>query len=393
MSGSVRPPLAVVRERLVEALHHPAAVFDLPPSDLDLTLRLLRRVRMLGSLADRVRSADLFDAHSTIVGDQLLSSLVNAEARKRVGLWELNRIAWALAELPGVPLVALKGCAYVLAKTPNARGRMFADVDLLVPESDLRAVETHLRARGWQAAELSAYDDRYYRRWTHELPPLGHVERQVEVDLHHSILMRTARLKPSSAMLLEASREVPGSRFKVLAPVDMVLHAMVHLFYGGEMEDALRELVDVDMLLRHFGAMEPAFWKCLWPRAEALDLARPTFYALRYASMVLGTPVPNWVLALSQAGAPAAPVVWLMDHLVPRALFPQHPDRPSRLTSAARFLLYVRSHWVKMPPLMLARHLTYKVYAGHLKGTRGGDGGEVRTVIKDSVPSRPGARE
>jgi hypothetical protein len=28
----------------------------------------------------------------------------------------------------------------------------------------------------------------------------------------------------------------------------------------------------------------------------------------------------------------------------------------------ARWLLYLRAHWVRMPPLMLARHLSYKAY-------------------------------
>jgi hypothetical protein len=56
-----------------------------------------------------------------------------------------------------------------------------------------------------------------------------------------------------------------------------------------------------------------------------------------------------------------------MNRLVPRALFPQHPDRPSMLTSAARWLLYMRSHWIRMPPVMLVRHLSYKFYVKHLR--------------------------
>ena len=75
-----------------------------------------------------------------------------------------------------------------------------ADVDLLVPESALGAVEQALAARGWQTKELSPYDQHYYREGTHELPPMTHVERDVEVDLHHSILPRTSRLKPDSAL-------------------------------------------------------------------------------------------------------------------------------------------------------------------------------------------------
>jgi hypothetical protein len=51
-----------------------------------------------------------------------------------------------------------------------------------------------------------------------------------------------------------------------------------------------------------------------------------------------------------------------MDRLVPRALFPQHPDSPSRSAAVARLWLYLRSLWIRMPPLLLARHLAYKFY-------------------------------
>jgi hypothetical protein len=56
-----------------------------------------------------------------------------------------------------------------------------------------------------------------------------------------------------------------------------------------------------------------------------------------------------------------------MDRLVPQVLFPQHPDHPNRITDLARLFLYARSHWVKMPPFMLARHLVFKFCIRRLK--------------------------
>jgi hypothetical protein len=52
-----------------------------------------------------------------------------------------------------------------------------------------------------------------------------------------------------------------------------------------------------------------------------------------------------------------------MDRLAPRALMPQHPDRPDRWSGLARLLLYIRSHWIRMPPWLLAYHLGYKFAA------------------------------
>jgi hypothetical protein len=367
MAGESDDPVALARALVLGALRDPCAVPGLPPRRLDLTLRLVRRARLLGRLASRLRQAGLLETQPGVIADQLQSALAISEARARSARWELNRLDWALDDLCDVPLVAMKGCAYLLAGTPNADGRLFADVDLLVPEADLNRVEARLRERGWVGKELTPYDDLYYRRWTHELPPMTHVEREVEVDLHHSILMRTARLKPVPALLFEAARPVPGSRYKVLGPVDMVLHSIVHLFYGGEMDDALRELVDIDDLLRHFSASEPGFWREFWPRTEMLDLARPAYYGLHFARVLLGTPVPDSALSAAEAGAPPAAIRWLMDRLVPQVLFPQHPDHPNRITDLARLFLYARSHWVKMPPFMLARHLVFKFCIRRLK--------------------------
>jgi hypothetical protein len=51
-----------------------------------------------------------------------------------------------------------------------------------------------------------------------------------------------------------------------------------------------------------------------------------------------------------------------MDYLVPLAILPGHPDHPNWWAKLARWLLYIRAHWLKMPPMLLARHLLYKAY-------------------------------
>jgi hypothetical protein len=350
------------QDLLAAVLADPAHLLRLAPFELDLVLRLLRRARLLGRIAGQLAEiGDIDGKFPRAAADQLVSAATEAKARAGAAHWELDRLTWALDDLPAeVPLIALKGCAYLLAETPNARGRTFADVDLMVPEQHLAGVEQMLRTRGWRQASLDDYDERYYREWAHEVPPLTHVERGVEVDLHHNILMRTARLRPDARLLVEAARPVAGTRFKVLAPIDMVLHAMVHLFEGGEIDNALRELVDIDQLLRHFAATETGFWDRFWMRACALDLARPAFYALRYARRLLGTPVPDSAFAAAGEAAPSRVVLDLMDCLVPLSVFPLHPDRPDRAAARARRLLYLRSHWVRMPPAMLIRHLAYK---------------------------------
>lgn len=334
---------------------------ELSNRDWELGMRIARRARIIARVGQHARAQAVMERLPEVVANQLLGAIAVTDQRGRQAMWELDRIDWAL-QGEDIPVIALKGCAYMLMGLPNSRGRFFADVDLLLPESALERVEQVLAARGWRSSKLSPYDQHYYRAWTHELPPMTHAERGVEVDLHHCILPRTSRLKPDPRLLLADARSVHGSPFKVLSPVDMVLHTMTHLFYDSEMANAFRDLVDVDDLLQHFGAQEPEFWEQLVPRAERLDLSRPAFYALRYATRILDTPVPPRTLSAARRGAPWAPVVWLMDRLVPRALLPDHPDCPSRMSSVCRWLLFVRSHWIRMPPVLLARHLAYKFY-------------------------------
>ena len=191
---SARPAETLRLIRL--ALNDPVSAAQLPAAELDLLLQLLRHVRVHGSFAIELKNRGAFDRLPEIARQQLESILCYAEARKRLALWELNRVAWATRDRPDLDLVLMKGCAYVMLELPIAAGRIFADVDLLVAENQLVEVESLLNSRGWKTKELSPHDDDYYRVWSHELPPIVHRERNVEVDIHHNIVPRTARLKP-----------------------------------------------------------------------------------------------------------------------------------------------------------------------------------------------------
>ena len=50
----------------------------------------------------------------------------------------------------------------------------------------------------------------------------------------------------------------------------------------------------------------------------------------------------------------------MMDALFHRALLPIHPSCDDHFTSAARLALYVRGHWLRMPPRLLVPHLARK---------------------------------
>jgi hypothetical protein len=229
----------------------------------------------------------------------------------------------------------------------------------MVARSDLRRVEAALLAAGWEHVKLDPYDQRYYREWTHELPPLRHKRRQSVVDVHHTILPVTGRVKPNAAALLERAVPLSGDLW-ILSPADMLLHSAAHLFQDGDVAGGLRDLVDLDSLLRHFGQSEPAFWEYLVPRARELGLERSLYYALRYSNAMLETPVPAGVHTEVASASPPLPIRAVMDRLVSRALLPGRGDMDTLSERGARLALYARSHWLRMPPGRLAAHLVRK---------------------------------
>jgi len=158
---------------------------------------------------------------------------------------------------------------------------------------------------------------------------------------------------------------LPGGRLFVLCPEDMVLHSATHLFHDGDLRLAIRDLVDLADLLAHF-ATQAGFWQRLVGRARELDLSRPLFYALRYAERLLALQVPQAVREEIAAAGPSAAVLALMDVLVPLALLPQETGEGSRRSDLALLLLFIRSHWLRMPPALLAKHLAHQVFVRYL---------------------------
>lgn len=344
---------------IAAALQAPHALATYPLPQWEELIRQARRGNLLSRLAQSAAQQGILQSIAPAPRAHLDSALSVAQAQTEAVEREVAYIRNALADVD-VDIILLKGAAYLMAGLPAARGRMFSDVDILVPMDMLGAVEAALSMHGWTSAHHDPYDQKYYRQWMHELPPMRHNMRMTVVDVHHAILPRTARLKPDSAALIKASRPIAGAdRLRVLCPVDMVLHSATHLFYNEELTHGLRDLADLDSLLRHFG-QDAEFWRELPNRATKLDLSRPLYYGLRYASRFFGATVPPHVLRDAEGGRPPRWARPVMDSLYEHAIPPAAADGSGSLGSLSRQALYVRAHWLRMPPLQVARHLVVK---------------------------------
>jgi hypothetical protein len=301
-----------------------------------------RAEQLLGSLAERLAPVPVPPEVDRVLGPARAAA---AHGRLRT-LWEAEMARRALAPA-GIAFVLLKGSAYAAARLDAAAGRSIGDLDILVARDDLDAAEQALLAAGWEWVKPDPYDDAYYRRWMHELPPLIHRERDRMIDVHHTILPLTARPRPQPALLLADA--VPlGDGLAVLSPADMIVHAAAHLIADGDLAGGLRNLWDIDRLFRQFSATGN-FPVELHERARQHDLAPAVARALRLADRLYGTPVDARL-----AGRPR-----LSDRLFIRRLLARDGWGRAR-RPLTRLAFYIRSHWLRMPPAMLARHLWVK---------------------------------
>ncbi|HKE42424.1 MAG TPA: nucleotidyltransferase family protein [Casimicrobiaceae bacterium] len=324
-------------------------------SQWDVVLRLARHSRLLAVIDQRI--ADVPGLEAAIperVTGHLRAARNYVTHRVELLKMELRDLDRALPR--DLPIVLLKGAAYVAQDLRVARGRLPGDVDLLVAREHLERAESALIEGGWKTDITDAYDQRYYRRWSHELPPMRIPGHALEVDLHHAITPVTARFQASQELLWSGAAQPRGQRYMVLHPADQIIHAAVHLFQDSNLAGRLRDLVDIDALIRqHLITAED--WNVFCERAAAHGMERPVWYALAHCTKWLGTstrlsrPLPK------PASARIAGMDWIFSRCCPPRLPEEGVGVGIRL---ACLLATARYHWLRMPVWLLFPHLLRK---------------------------------
>jgi hypothetical protein len=304
----------------------------------------------------------------------LSDARINAEHQRRTALWEAECARRALTGYAG-KIVLMKGTAYVAAGLQAGQGRHIGDLDIMVAREDLPVVEAMLLEKGgWEWVKEDAYDDAYYRDHMHELPPMIHKERDRMIDVHHTILPLTAGPRPDAVGMLgdaipvfqkpfvSSVVETPGSTegpldfapgernsgFHTLSSTDMTIHCAAHLIADGDLAGGLRNLWDMHSLLTEFSQADDSFWVALQSRAQHHGLWQAVHTAARLAHALYGTDIPDSWNIRGNAD-------W---HYIRRLTARDGWGRQTR--KITRQIFYIRSHWLRMPPVMLARHLWTK---------------------------------
>lgn len=332
--------------------------------------QLARSAKLMGTLAVFIQEKGL-EEYVPEKGRWFLNSgNVKAERGRRQTLWEIeslrralfrNRFVSGSGQEAEIPLVLLKGAAYQAADLPWGRGRISVDVDVLTPLETLPQVEAALTIAGWLPEKKSEYDEHFYRDWMHEIPPMVHMDRHTTLDVHHTILPRTGRLTVDASLLFDEIVPLRDNLW-ILSPRDMLLHSTVHLFQDGELDNCSRDLLDLASMFRYFSEKDPDFWEKLLARARQLNLTRPLFHSVTFCRLLLNVPFPETFLSEMKKFGGKGLSRFLMRRLVPLTIEPEISGEEKRTAALARFCLYVRSHFLRMPIHLLIPHLWTKYW-------------------------------
>ena len=350
-------------ELVSHVFRNPEAIRRFSMGDWDTLVRQGRQANLLARLHALLIQAKLDATIPAVARWHFEAATTLAETHQGEMRRELRRLR-ALLDGLGFPLALLRGAAYVAANLPASKGRLIEDIDLLVPAERVVEVELALSQAEWQRVGLPEYDRRYYQRWKYVAPQLQHLRRATVINLHHAIVPNSARYRPDAQMLRRRATEIPRlAGLTVLSSEDRILHAATLLFHDDGLARGLRDLSDLDLLLRH-AASESDFWPRLLARADEMELVRPLFYALRYAQHFFATPVPDEARDHLRSAAPGSATLKLMDGIYTRMLAPAHRSCTDAFMQPARAATYLRTHWLRRPPRQLVPHLVYKAFIG-----------------------------
>lgn len=350
---------AIAPDLLFYLFQQPSRATQLTDREWGSLIAQLRVSELSASFAHRLQHHNLYEGLPRAIKRHLDSALVIANANYKTVCNEARLLDQQISKIH-TPCIMLKGSAYLLTHNSAAAGRVLNDIDILVERGQIELLEQHLRWYGWGANHNSGYDDRYYRRWMHEIPPLRHQKRGTVLDIHHSITPLTSRIRTDSSLLFHYGVKLDDyENIYTFTPEVMVIHSATHLFLEGEFHHGSRDLLDLHALLSD---LSPSQWASLVDIAEKLALQRPLFYAITLSQILMHTLVPEPVVSAISRSAPPRLFRKMLVGLFSLALQPNHPDAAQPLTSVAHFLLYLRGHYLRMPLHLLIPHLIRKTW-------------------------------
>jgi hypothetical protein len=251
---------------------------------------------------------------------------------------ELVRIAH-LFEEAGVEPLAYKGPALAVQAYGNLSLRRFIDLDVIVRRRDVaRAGELLLSLGFAKPAGLTPAHEKFLLRRQHNLAFTGD-RGKLTVELHWEVSPAPFASVPLGEGTWERASTVAlhGVEVKCPAPEDLLLALAVH--GTKHLWERLAWVCDVAALLNSQATLD---WDFVLRRARVSRVERMLYLALRLARGLLGTKLPEGVLAETDD-----PFVSRLSSEAALALFTEAKYEPAGFVRNVRFNLRARGRIVE----------------------------------------------
>ena len=342
---------------LVRLIQQPQDAVLIAEQDWVLIIRLLRKQQLLARYSHLFRQADVFDVLPSYTKHHLRNAEILANKQFHQVAFEAQELIRLLAPLNVNP-VFLKGAAYSLARGACiGQGRTYSDIDILVPKASITAVEQRLALHGYFGEPMTPYDQQYYRKWTHEIPPIRHHSRGTVIDIHHNLVPPISGRAPEISHFLNHLK-ITEQGYQVLDLPAMTLHSIIHLLFNEEFKNGFRDLTDLHLLFGQFE--QPEQWLALIELAEATCFSKELYLACRYCQKILQTKFPDDFYQQLQSKQSSLLNQAVLDFTFAHVLCPRHPVIDNWKHRLADTLGWLRGHWLKMPFSVLLWHTAVK---------------------------------
>ena len=341
-------------QQVIDAFTKPASTSSYTLSQWNDLVLILRHEKLLA------RFYLLIDREGMVssLPDKVLRHCKNAETlaakQRSVVLCETDALKQGIGgDTPF--LLFLKGAAYTYCDNSAALGRVYSDIDVLVPKRAISTVESRLAIQGWLSKELDDYDEKYYRQWAHEIPPMQHGTRGTVLDLHHNMV------PPISGKSLDINKFVAAAKRDVngvltLDDAGMFFHSAIHLFFNDDYSSAFRDMTDLWLLIEN---QSDDFYHRLFTLHRDFGFEKESIIALYILQARYGVVLPKWACIHVEERIGNVPK-WEVE-LLSKVSEPKHERLLSGERSALNTIAEVRGHFLKMPLNILAYHTAMKL--------------------------------
>jgi hypothetical protein len=345
---------------IIILLCHPQKVKKWETHQWDELLQQAYSTGLVGRIYSILSNAELFAFVPDLLQWHFTSAHTVFLAHKHDVLSEIGYIEKALKPA-GIHPVFLKGSAYILAGAKCSQGRLFADIDIFVSKKELPATEEILRWSGWAGKKMDKHDEKYYRDWMHEIPPMTNTRTGMTIDVHHNLVPVVSRMRLNSEKIF-SNVMIDNKGVKTLSAEDKVLHSAAHLLLDGEFNHGFRDLHDVYLLIVEYTAKDPIFLSRLQQRSIDLGFELIFFYCLKLQCYFFALSVEDNLLVECEKRLKSVVISRQILKLFIKVLSPNITNHGSQSYKNALFLLFLRAHWLKMPTHILLPHLLYKSF-------------------------------